>query len=225
MKERGMIFNEYQVCALLDGSMTQTRRPLRWKRTRFTEIGERDDGSNWPWSEDCENCCDYWHPCPFGEIGDHLWVRESFGEDYDYHDHQEMPGCPSEHFHYDWLYRADGEINKKNLDGCFSGWKSPIHMPRKASRITLEITRIRVERLQNADEFSLLDELGAMLEYDDTPAGRAFSHAEHYAIAGVPVGMSPEMHGFKAWWDKVNGAGSFDTNPWCWVIEFRRLEA
>lgn len=97
-------------------------------------------------------------------------------------------------------------------------------MPRTASRITLEITGIRVERLQAADESDLLNDLGDMLEHCDTVAGRAFNHAEHYAIAGVPVGLCPEMHGFKAWWNKANGEGSFDSNPWVWVIEFKRIE-
>lgn len=94
-------------------------------------------------------------------------------------------------------------------------------MPRAASRITLEITGIRVEKLQTANESDLLNDLGDMLEHCETVAGRAFNHAEHYAIAGVPVGLCPEMHGFKAWWDKANGEGSFDSNPWVWVIEFK----
>lgn len=199
-----MIFNEYQVRALLDGSMTQTRRPIKWRQTRFTEIGERDDGSNWPWSEDCENCSDYWHPCPFGEVGDRLWVRETYGD------------CGVR-----LVYRADSDDGAACM---VKHWSPSIHMLRRDSRITLEIISVRVERLQDADESQLLDDLGAMLEYDDTLAGRAFSHAEHYAIAGVPIGLCPEMHGFKAWWDKSNGAGSFDANPWVWVIEFKRVE-
>lgn len=79
MNERGMIFNGEMVRAILDGRKTQTRRPIKWKQTRFTEIGEREDGSNWPWSEDTEKVCDYWHPCPFGAVGDRIWVRETFG--------------------------------------------------------------------------------------------------------------------------------------------------
>lgn len=78
MTERGMIFNGEMVRAILDGRKTQTRRPIKWKQTRFTEIGEREDGSKWPWSEDAEHACDFWHPCPFGAVGDRIWVRETF---------------------------------------------------------------------------------------------------------------------------------------------------
>lgn len=78
MKERGMIFNAEMVRAILDGKKTQTRRPIKWKQTRFTEIAERDDGSLWPWAEDCERGGDIWFACPYGEIGDRIWVRETF---------------------------------------------------------------------------------------------------------------------------------------------------
>lgn len=72
MKERGMIFNAEMVRAILDGRKTQTRRPIKWKQTRFTEMAERDDGSLWPWAEDCERGGDIWFACPFGEVGDRL---------------------------------------------------------------------------------------------------------------------------------------------------------
>ncbi|EEO7295590.1 hypothetical protein G6599_004857, partial [Salmonella enterica] len=78
MKERGMIFNAEMVSAILSGRKTQTRRPIKWKQTRFTEIAERDDGSLWPWAEDCERGGDIWFACPYGEIGDRIWVRETF---------------------------------------------------------------------------------------------------------------------------------------------------
>ena len=208
-----MIFNEYQVRALLDGSMTQVRRPIKWRRTRFTEIAELDNGIKWPWSEDCENGGDYWHDCPFGAVGDHLYVREPFSrlESFDFSNSAVPDVAPS------FWYWADGEPTW----GDWTRPQSGAVMPREASRITLEVTGIRVERLQAADESALLDNLGDMLEDCDSIAGRAFNHAEHYAIAGVPVGLCPEMHGFKAWWDKTNGAGSFDSNPWVWVIEFK----
>lgn len=244
MKERGMIFNEYQVRALLDGRMTQTRRVIKWKQTRCTEIGEREDGSRWPWSEDAENVCDYWHPCPFGDVGDRIWVRETWAllgnEDgccVDWNNNL----CKADEKSAARIYRASCEQRSGDYglwsipdnaywksyteDEKFEGaWRPSVQMPRWASRITLEITGVHVQRLKDADEGHLLDDLGDMLDDCDSVAGRAFNHAEHYAIAGVPVGMCPEMHGFKAWWDKANGAGSFDSNPWVWVIEFKRVE-
>lgn len=98
-------------------------------------------------------------------------------------------------------------------------------MPKSASRIALEVIGVRVQRLLDASESDLLNQLGDMLDYEDTIAGRAFNHAEHYAIAGVPIGISPEMHGFKAWWNKKYGVSSFESNPWVWVIEFKRISS
>lgn len=213
MKERGMIFNEYQVRALLDGRMTQTRRLMK---ADCMDICEKDDGSLWPWREDEENHSDYWYPCPVGAVGDRLWVRETWAEA-----GASAPELKLYRAHYPDHVPSHYE-NVPPVDGI--RWTSSIHMPRWASRITLEITGVRVQRLKDADEGHLLDDLGDMLEDCDSVAGRAFNHAEHYAIAGVGVGPCPEMHGFKAWWDKTNGAGSFDANPWVWVIDFKCVE-
>lgn len=197
MKERGMIFNEHQVRALLDGNMTQTRRPLKWKRTRFTEIGERDDGSNWPWSEDCENCCDYWHPCPFGVVGDRIWVRETWAEagasapDLKLYRANYPEHVPS---HYENVPPVD-EIR----------WTPSIHMPRWASRIMLEITGVRVERLNSISNES--------------------ARAEGYPVDREANGgdIDPWLW-FRDLWDGIYPEQSFKHNPWVWVIEFKRIE-
>ncbi|HGZ2415694.1 TPA: hypothetical protein ACOJA7_002266 [Citrobacter freundii] len=208
MKERGMIFNEYQVRALLDGSMTQVRKIMK--------VQPDEDGlkkvTDGPWVDTSERI----YRCPFCAVGDRLYVREPFSrlDSFNFFDPEVPHEVP------DFWYWADGEP-------AWGDWTRPQSgavMPCDASRITLDVTGVRVERLQSADESNLLNDLGDMLENCDTVAGRAFNHAEHYAIAGVPVGLCPEMHGFKAWWDKANGAGSFDSNPWVWVIEFKRIE-
>lgn len=205
MKERGMIFNEYQVRALLDGSMTQVRKVLKLQPDE-DGLAKVKDG---PWVDTSEQN----YLCPFGMTGDRLYVRESFSrlESFNFFN----PAVP--HEVPDFWYWSDGEPEWGNWTYPQSG----AVMPRVASRIKLEVIGVRVERLQDTDEINLLNDLGDMLDYCDTVAGRAFNHAEHYAIAGVSVGMCPEMHGFKAWWDKVNGYGSFDANPWVWVIEFK----
>ncbi|MDE7680132.1 hypothetical protein WIC45_10350 [Enterobacter hormaechei] len=186
MKERGMIFNGEMVRAILDGRKTQTRRLLKWKQTRFTEIGEREDGRRWPWSEDAEHACDFWHPCPFGTVGDRIWVRETFCA---VPDHEESAGCSA------LLYAADG-------NGQYGKWTPSIHMPRWASRITLEITGVRVERLASVS---------------DEDAGK-----EGYPANPAPYGGTMDKWlWFRGLWDSIYPDQSFKHNPWVWVIEFK----
>jgi len=165
------------------------------------------------------------HTCPYGQPGDRLWVRETW-----YCDHFELIRGP-------YLKPNDLDVNEAREDGTLvyaaDGlepyeqdqpiWKPNIHMPRWASRILLEITGVRVERLRDSTDLALLDELGDMLDDCDSVAGKEFSRIEHLQSAGAPLRMLPEMYGFKAYWDKVNGHSSFDANPWIWVVEFKRV--
>lgn len=141
MKERGMIFNGDMVRALLDGRKTQTRRPYNWKRQPAMEMAERDDGTTWPWAEDCENGGDIWFSCPFGAVGDRIWVRETWAE----------AGASAPDLK---LYRANypahvppGYENVPPAEEI--RWTPSMHMPRSACRILLEITTVRVERLRS----------------------------------------------------------------------------
>ncbi|MGT8683137.1 hypothetical protein [Klebsiella pneumoniae] len=232
MKERGMIFNGEMVRAILDGRKTQTRRPIKWKQTRFTEIGEREDGSKWPWSEDAEHACDFWHPCPFGAVGDRIWVRETWSD-------VNLDGAPAV------AYRADDEVydlmeNESLLDedGAFNyqdtrvskyqfaawhsdlisgiegNWRPSIHMPRWASRILLEITNVRVERLNS------IHDVDAMREGIQNLT--TCSHAD-FGIPGVVNAQHP-VRAFQLLWESIYGADSWRANPWVWVIEFKRVE-
>ncbi|MFH2379735.1 hypothetical protein [Morganella morganii] len=224
MKERGIIFSSEMVRAILDGRKTQTRRIVKSAPTTHNFHGwimsstyAKDEGKacwaigNSPFLKDPIRL-----KCPFGQSGDRLYVREQFSrlESFDFFDSAVPYEVP------DFWYWADGEPEWGNWTRPQSG----AVMPRNASRISLEVTGVRVERLRDADDMTLLDELGDMLDDCYSVAGRAFNHAEHYDIAGIDVGMMPEMHGFKAWWDKVNGSGSFDSNPWVWVIEFKQIQ-
>lgn len=187
MKERGMIFNGEMVRAILDGRKTQTRRPIKWKQTRFTEIGEREDGRKWPWSEDAEHACDFWHPCPFGAVGDRIWVRETWARyniDQNSHDIAYRATTPA-----DWP--EEGR------------WRPSIHMPRWASRILLEITDVRVERLMSISDGDAMHE-GCSTA--DMKSGDC--------VADM----------FARLWASIYGAESWKANPWVWVIEFKRIE-
>ncbi|GKQ09109.1 hypothetical protein NUKP79_28300 [Klebsiella quasipneumoniae] len=201
IREKGLIFNSEMVRAILDGRKTQTRRPIKWKQTRFTEIGEREDGSKWPWSEDAEHACDFWHPCPFGAVGDRIWVRETWNK---------YGGLLTYRADHDWI----DDMRKETV--CTAKWVPSIHMPRWASRILLEITDVRVERLNAISEEdataegvppagSLLpDYLGTFL----TPKG-------DFATAKVA---------FQRLWESIYGEESWKANGWVWVISFKRVE-
>ncbi|ENW5155728.1 hypothetical protein ACFLPY_001774 [Salmonella enterica] len=185
MKEHGMIFNAEMVRAILEGRKTQTRRPFNWKRQPAMEMAERDDGSLWPWAEDCERGGDIWFACPYGEVGDRIWVRETFSAVPDY---DEPAGCSA------LLYAADG-------NGPYRKWTPSIHMPRWASRLTLEITGIRVERLNSITE----------------------SDAETEGVTDTGFG-DLLVDGYRYLWKSIYGEESWAANPWVWMIEFKRVE-
>ena len=189
MKERGMIFNSEMVRAILDGRKTQTRRIMKNQPAGDYPdtpalIRSVDGGFQW-----------YGHygessifNCPFGAVGDRIWVRETFSP---VPDHEEPAGCSA------ILYAADG-------NGPYGKWVPSIHMPRWASRLTLEITEVRVERLQAITLGDICKEIGCGL-YDFRPA----------------------TYGFQVWeelWKSIYGEENWQANPWVWVIEFKRIE-
>ncbi|HIB9011799.1 TPA: hypothetical protein ACWYG6_004555 [Citrobacter braakii] len=200
ISERGMIFNAEMVRALLDGRKTQTRRPIKWKQTRFTEIGEREDGSKWPWSEDAEHACDFWHPCPFGAVGDRIWVREAFRVHSRATDVATLVYKASERNSWTEQTRRV-PVAVCNKPATPEKWTPSLHMPRWASRILLEITGVRVERLRSMSQ-------------DDARA------------EGVIAAPGPMEAGlaFRELWDSIYDEESWKANPWVWVIEFKRVE-
>ncbi|MCU6552076.1 hypothetical protein [Klebsiella pneumoniae] len=243
MKERGMIFNSEMVRAILDGRKTQTRRPIKWKQTRFTEIGEREDGSKWPWSEDAEHACDFWHPCPFGAVGDRIWVREAYRfpaslDDVSPTGVGEMAVATG--------YRKPWAPTFYEFTGTFSdGWKGfetppkvsdagklrpSIHMPRWASRILLEITSVRVERLNAISEEDAQSEGVHTEVWDQTVVARNYAAIdEFFQFWSEDMPHYVEMNqlyrsSFRSLWESIYGAENWLANPWVWVIEFKRVE-
>lgn len=195
MKERPILFNADMVRAILDGRKTQTRRVVK---ADFDIIGECDDGSLWPWREDCENGGDIWYPCPYGQPGDRLWVRETWAMSG--HQRVEYRAAP-----------ADGSDFR-----CVDRWRPSIHMPRWASRITLEITAVRVERLQDISEEDAKAE--GVWKYGDEDCWKIYTKTTSF-------GTSCPRRSFESLWQSINGPDSWNANPWVWVIEFKRVEA
>lgn len=200
IREKGLIFNSEMVRAILDGRKTQTRRPIKWKQTRFTEIGEREDGSKWPWSEDAEHACDFWHPCPFGAVGDRIWVRETWNK---------YGGLLTYRADHDWI----DDMRKETV--CTAKWVPSIHMPRWASRILLEITDVRVERLNAISE-------------EDARAEGIIDGGCLNCGEPEPCGCAnPEPDATDAFaylWQSIYGQENWNANPWVWVISFKRVE-
>ena len=164
--------------------------------------------------------------CPYGAPGDRLWVRETFfawgrwetrfnakkgRDEWHFVDMAEESGNG-------YLYAADGVSDtqafiKRRSDQKPMYWKRPaIFMPRAASRITLEITEVRVERLQDISEADALAE-GIVRQPDD---GYGLADTTHYHSC------DPRQSYFSLW-EAINGPGSVMANPWVWAVTFRRL--
>lgn len=205
MKERPIRFSEPMVRAILDGSKTMTRRIIKPQPTHFNPAGtpRRVVPNGGP----SESIC-----CPYGEPGDRLWVREAFSGP---HCMDASDGCkavpPSKWGDCSRIwYWADGNPT----EGDWTRPRPSIHMPRWASRILLEITAVRVERLQDISED---DAQAEGLEYSERFEGYCIGEAEHYNS------HDPRLS-YASLWESINGPGSWAANPWVWVIEFRRIE-
>jgi signal peptidase I len=157
--------------------------------------------------------------CPYGQPGDKLWVRETFVpiviQDHDGNGNDK----------YTWIYKAD-EFDRDILDNLEdSTWKPSIHMPKAAARVWLMITDVRVERLQDISQEDAKAEgvekwvQMSSYRYKDY-TGNVVGFWENIN----PVGCMAAIASFNSLWIKINGMDSFKSNPWVWVIEFKRIE-
>ncbi|MGA7781148.1 MAG: hypothetical protein WCA85_26045 [Paraburkholderia sp.] len=140
--------------------------------------------------------------CPYGTPGDRLWVRETFAHMY------RGNAAPETRCDDDVVYRADGFSHDEY---AYGSWKPSIHMPRWASRITLEVTGVRVERLCDISEQDAAAE-GMVPRWPD---GVEIRH-------DCSSNMCRDL--FRTLWDGLNAGRGYgwDANPWVWVVEFRR---
>lgn len=224
MKERPIIFNAPMVRAILVGRKTQTRRVVRqvphWQHCGrdIMEWGLSDcytDESGRHWLDIQTHVDDNSHDeikCPFGKPGDRLWCKETWRID----GLSTKGALEIGRRHTDGLsFRAD-MYGDRSCDDC--PWIPSIHMPRWASRITLEITGVRVERLCNITdddaksegaEKGLWDSATMTLTVPTDVAGK------YYAT---------HISGFAFLWQSIYGPGSWEANPFVWVLEFKRVE-
>jgi hypothetical protein len=252
MKERPILFSGEMVRAILEGRKTQTRRVIKPRKPWLTQSkwygvhpggGWHGVGFSWITEEIPEEakqpCGKEGFPCPYGQPGDRLWVRETWklssymeGEPLEYQ--FKADGATFEEdtnlsenypWYEDWWERICGEadkyLNKINHpieeDGNFHWhqgqsplpWKPSIFMPRWASRITLEIVKVRVERVQEISDEDI--------------------SAEGMEAIGPFVSIHSQIKrsNFIDRWNSINAKRGFSwgSNPWVWVIEFKKVEA
>jgi hypothetical protein len=214
MKDKPILFSAPMVRAILAGTKTQTRRVIKPQPVEF---------------ELMKSCAGIPQllidRCPYGASGTKLWVRETFAQIYNNdgcvhsepYDTIKCSECKDCHIEYrsDTDNKHPGEWpDDFDADAECPKWKPSIFMPRWASRITLEIVNIRVERLQNISEEDakaegITVEAGHMFKpFGDNGETKPYTHKQAYS----------------ALWDSINGESAWNKNPFCWVIEFVKIK-
>lgn len=220
--ERPILFKGRLVRAILEGRKTQTRRIVKLDDETLAFFGGADhlqwrsgpghSGVGWYCASDeyPDEGSDFYR-CPFGRRGDRLWVKETF-----------CPVDDREHGGEQWIdYRATPKYSEEHPAGWDNApddpealkWKPSIYMPRAASRIDLEVTNVRVERLQAITELDALAE-GAI--------GATVQSSLDGVKGQYVVGSARDE--FSNLWDTINAKRApWKENPWVWVIDFKRI--
>jgi hypothetical protein len=201
MKERPIIFNSEMVKAILEGSKTQTRRPMEIQPGKGEYYQDMDNGC-YAYISTGGMSGDY--VCPFGKVGDRLWVRETAYIAPKHFDYGEGNCLDNENCERIVGYCASMSLESERCAKDYGIKKTPsIHMPRWASRITLEITVIRVERVQD-------------ITWQDC--------VKEGFLGDMP--MIDSKHWFEKLWNSIYSKKyPWESNPWVWIIEFKKIEA
>ncbi len=190
-KERPILFSAPMVRAILAGTKTQTRRIIKPSWSRCLDLDFDDDRERARIG------------CPYGARGDRLWVREAVS----------LLSCkgPGRDLA---TYDADGRTTPLDTWPWKRERQPGMFMPRGMSRITLEVTSVRVERLQDITEKDARAEgVEPAITYTKCYPSKLAADGEHRSY----------RDGFAKLWHAINGADSWQANPWVWVVEFRRL--
>lgn len=207
MKELPILFNGPMVRAILEGRKTQTRRVIKPQPPKglksfgwiVCSCPSENEGKAF-WADDIPlSRQTHYVRCPYGEPGDRFWVRETFA------DTAGMGFDKRIYYAADTMPGSDGDQARKDYG---VKWKPSIHMPRWASRILLEVVEIRVERIQEIGEEGSLAE-GMKAGHMCEPSASSSRHSARQNFA-------------QTWKDLY---GNWGTNPWVWVIEFKRVQS
>ena len=205
-KSHPILFSAPMVRAILEGRKTQTRRAIKPQPNgKLLGVLQRDKGPKYWFAAGPEDRSSIEISCPYGKAGDHLWVRETW-------QHSNDPVGPYEpdcivYYRADYLDDPHGADGEKSKEGKYRHWRPSIHMPRSASRITLRITGVRVERLIEISE--------------DDAVAEGWPHTDTNGV-GVALRDAYPIGWYANLWEDINGKGSWEANPWVWVVSFER---
>ena len=196
MKERPIIMSTESVSAILEGRKTQTRRVINPKM--FIEIDEGNEPSIEQSNPKFGEAVLKYAKCPYGKVGDRLWVREAY-----------------KHIGNELHYKADCYYHE---DERTASWKSPLFMPKRFSRLILEITNIRVERLGE------ITEKDAIAEGISTELAIVCNNWKPSMSDPDSGGKPNYLAGFWHTWDSIHkDPHNRFLDPWVWVIEFKAV--
>ena len=215
MRDTPILMNGPMVRATLADIKTVTRRPITDLRG-FGRISEFGQSTTPPYRWQFRDKQMLWNDlrhlalldaCPYGRPGDRLYVRESLGYDAEWGHYYKAPGRHGQVTYLCELFDDDAAETGPSYDETLPDRGVPsIHLPRRYSRITLEVTGVRVERLQDITDAQCVAE------------GCAGGHG---SIPGYGYNATPLEHFRHVW---ASTGGDWDANPWVWAIEFRRIE-
>lgn len=220
MKERPILFSSPMVRAILAGRKTQTRRIVKPAPPEWCGEAHHRGEADWYLTESPIPFNAFDAKCPYGQPGDRLWVRETT------YIAPKNFATPDETCVRDYdgalrfvSYRADGHSEDAMRDYRLK-WTPSIHVPRWASRITLEIVSVRVERLSEITE---ADAIAEGIVHDHL-WDRANSPSDRLTYVGCGETFATAVEAYQHLWGSINGPGSWEANPWVWVVEFKRVE-
>lgn len=238
MKERPILFSAPMVRAILDGTKTQTRWVVK---ADFMHDPKGSLDAKWYFRGPRAACWDSYETlaeliaqhCPYGQPGDRLWVRETWRTYKSYND-----SSPSD-LPWTSMFWHEADSPKIKLDALAGKLRPSIHMPRRASRITLEITGVRVERLQDISDHDCLCEGVTVDLGGEVPITSVAGQHQHYLRQGsyallwesingrpkLPTNTQSKRYSrVAAWLAKHPNTTGWDANPWVWVVEFERVK-
>lgn len=204
MKDTPLLFTPENAQKSHDGTKTQTRRIIKPQPGKLVSFfhqlsasGSKENGLWFPmiskWVQDQHTKV---LPCPYGMVGDRLWVREAWGFQDDAHTIVQYKASKRQAATYE-EWAAGGDLWMHHAK-----WKPSIHMPKWACRTWLEITDVRVEQIRNISELDCEAELGV----------------PPYSLGNVAYQK------FQNLWISINGQESWDRNDWCWVLSYKKVQ-